>query len=329
MWWGGPRTPKRWPGCRRRTTRSRRARPSGWPSAPRTCSAPGPGSDAPGLDVSGLAGVIAVDVAPGRHGHRRRAGHVHLRGPRRRHAAARLHPATSSRSCAASPSVARSPVSASSRRRSATGCRTSRCSRWTCSPAPARSSRTTPGEDLFDAFPNSYGSLGYATRLRIRLEQVPAYVDLRHLRFDDLDALAKTIERDRRAGRARRRPGRRARRRGVRAGGGLPHAGHLATDRPAGRRATSATTPGMDLYFRSLQQRETDTADDVRLPLALGHRLVLVLGRVRPAEPADPPALAAALAAQRRLQPAHRRWRTASAWPPASTGRAASPSASG
>ncbi len=32
---------------------------------------------------------------------------------------------------------------------------------------------TRPGEDLFDAFPNSYGSLGYATRLQIRLEEVP------------------------------------------------------------------------------------------------------------------------------------------------------------
>ena len=30
---------------------------------------------------------------------------------------------------------------------------------------------TRPGDDLFDAFPNSYGSLGYATRLRIRLER--------------------------------------------------------------------------------------------------------------------------------------------------------------
>ncbi len=53
---------------------------------------------------------------------------------------------------------------------------------------------TKPGDDLFDAFPNSYGSLGYATRLRIRLEAAPARVDLRHLRFDDLDALAKTID---------------------------------------------------------------------------------------------------------------------------------------
>lgn len=53
---------------------------------------------------------------------------------------------------------------------------------------------TRPGDELFDAFPNSYGSLGYATRLRISLEAVPAYVALRHLRFDDAALLAKTIE---------------------------------------------------------------------------------------------------------------------------------------
>ncbi len=52
---------------------------------------------------------------------------------------------------------------------------------------------TRPGEELFDAFPNSYGSLGYATRLRIRLEEVPPYVALRHLRFDDGDLMAKTL----------------------------------------------------------------------------------------------------------------------------------------
>ena len=82
---------------------------------------------------------------------------------------------------------------ASSPRASAAGSRTSRSSRWTCSPAPARSSRPGPGEDLFDAFPNSYGSLGYATRLRIRLEEVPGHVALRHLRFDDAGMLAKTV----------------------------------------------------------------------------------------------------------------------------------------
>jgi FAD/FMN-containing dehydrogenase len=47
--------------------------------------------------------------------------------------------------------------------------------------------------DLFDTFPNSYGSLGYATRLRIRLERVPSYVSLRHVRFDDAGLLSKTI----------------------------------------------------------------------------------------------------------------------------------------
>jgi FAD/FMN-containing dehydrogenase len=50
-----------------------------------------------------------------------------------------------------------------------------------------------PGDDLFDTFPNSYGSLGYATRLRIKLEKVPSYVSLRHIRFDDAGLLSKTI----------------------------------------------------------------------------------------------------------------------------------------
>lgn len=52
---------------------------------------------------------------------------------------------------------------------------------------------TRPGDELFDAFPNSYGSLGYATRLRISLERVPSYVALRHLRFDDAELMVKTL----------------------------------------------------------------------------------------------------------------------------------------
>ena len=53
---------------------------------------------------------------------------------------------------------------------------------------------TKPGDALFDAFPNSYGSLGYATRLRIELEPVPGYVELRHVRFDDATSLADAVE---------------------------------------------------------------------------------------------------------------------------------------
>jgi FAD/FMN-containing dehydrogenase len=47
--------------------------------------------------------------------------------------------------------------------------------------------------DLFRAFPNSYGSLGYALRLEIELERVHPYVKLRHVRFANLDALEEAI----------------------------------------------------------------------------------------------------------------------------------------
>jgi FAD/FMN-containing dehydrogenase len=47
--------------------------------------------------------------------------------------------------------------------------------------------------ELFRAFPNSYGSLGYAARLRITLEPVEPYVRLRHVRFDALDDLMTTV----------------------------------------------------------------------------------------------------------------------------------------
>ena len=48
--------------------------------------------------------------------------------------------------------------------------------------------------DLFRGFPNSYGSLGYALRLRIELEPVTPYVRLRHVPCGDAAGLAATIE---------------------------------------------------------------------------------------------------------------------------------------
>ncbi len=47
--------------------------------------------------------------------------------------------------------------------------------------------------DLYRAFPNSYGTLGYAVRLRIDLEQVEPFVALRHVRFHSLAALVATM----------------------------------------------------------------------------------------------------------------------------------------
>jgi FAD/FMN-containing dehydrogenase len=54
----------------------------------------------------------------------------------------------------------------------------------------------SPGEhsDLFRAFPNSYGTLGYAVRLRIELEPVKPFVALTHLRFDSLTELVATMD---------------------------------------------------------------------------------------------------------------------------------------
>ncbi|WSC88078.1 FAD-binding oxidoreductase [Streptosporangium sp. NBC_01756] len=41
--------------------------------------------------------------------------------------------------------------------------------------------------DLFRAFPNSYGTLGYALRIRIKLKPVQPYVRLTHIPFTDAD----------------------------------------------------------------------------------------------------------------------------------------------
>lgn len=57
--------------------------------------------------------------------------------------------------------------------------------------------RAAPDEniDLFRAFPNSYGTLGYSVRLKIELEPVKPFVALRHLRFHSLPALLEAMDR--------------------------------------------------------------------------------------------------------------------------------------
>src|SRR5690242_16976705 len=46
---------------------------------------------------------------------------------------------------------------------------------------------------LFHGFPNSYGSLGYALRLRIELEPVAPYVMVTHERFDDAASFVRRL----------------------------------------------------------------------------------------------------------------------------------------
>jgi FAD/FMN-containing dehydrogenase len=112
---------------------------------------------------------------------------------------------------------------------------------------------TKPGDDLFDAFPNSYGSLGYATRLRIELEQVPAYVALRHVRFDDASALADAVARivDERAWAGER----------VDAIDGVaftPGELYLTLARWTDEPGPTSDYAGQQVFYRSIQQRPTD-----------------------------------------------------------------------
>ncbi|MGX9788574.1 FAD-binding oxidoreductase [Mycobacterium sp. MMS18-G62] len=49
--------------------------------------------------------------------------------------------------------------------------------------------------DLYRAFPNSYGTLGYSVRLKIELETVKPFVALKHLRFHSVDDLVAAMDR--------------------------------------------------------------------------------------------------------------------------------------
>ncbi|MGN6783449.1 MAG: FAD-binding oxidoreductase [Marmoricola sp.] len=107
--------------------------------------------------------------------------------------------------------------------------------------------------DLFATFPNSYGSLGYATRLRIELERVPAYVALRHVAFDDSRVMADAI----------------ARITADRSWDGQPVDGldgvafkpgeyYLTLARFTDEAGPTSDYTGAQIYYRSLQQRPTD-----------------------------------------------------------------------
>ena len=183
--------------------------------------------------------------------------------------------------------------------------------------------------DLFRAFPNSYGTLGYSVRLKIELEPVKPFVALRHLRFHSLDDLVAAMDR-------------------IIETGGHDGAPVDYLDGVVFSADESYLTLGIQTEHARTRQRlhrpahllpvhparrrrEARPAHHPRLPVAVGHRLVLVLTGVRRAEPADPPAVAAALPAQQllleadRLRPAvrHRRPHREAQRPPAPRARRA------
>ena len=108
--------------------------------------------------------------------------------------------------------------------------------------------------DLFAAFPNSYGSLGYATRLRIKLEAVPGYVQLRHVRFNDAADLVKTLDQIIMARSWE----------GVQVDGidGVsfePGELYLTLATFASEQAATSDYTGQDIYYRSIQRQSLDT----------------------------------------------------------------------
>lgn len=117
---------------------------------------------------------------------------------------------------------------------------------------------TNEHRDLFDAFPNSYGSLGYATRLRIELEPVPAYAALRHVRFSDAAALTEAAAEISVSGEW---DGERVD--GLDGTAFSPDELYLTlarwTDAPETARAGDRPSTYVDeIYYRSIQQRATD-----------------------------------------------------------------------
>ncbi|WP_432840487.1 FAD-binding oxidoreductase [Dactylosporangium sp. CA-092794] len=114
-----------------------------------------------------------------------------------------------------------------------------------------------PGDDehaeLFSAFPNSMGSLGYAARLRIELMPIGAAVQLSNVRFDDVDELLGVIGEVMKTGEHDGRP--------VDVMDGVvfrPGESYLVlgsfTDTPG---PTSDYT-GQDIYYQSLRAKATD-----------------------------------------------------------------------
>lgn len=113
-----------------------------------------------------------------------------------------------------------------------------------------------PHRDLFFGFPNSYGSLGYALRLRIELEPTKPFVHLRHVRFDSAEEMTSAIQQISHA---------------------REHAGHrvdfldgtvfspteqyltlgeMVGQLPVGLTLSDYT--GMDIYYRSIQTKTQD-----------------------------------------------------------------------
>lgn len=107
--------------------------------------------------------------------------------------------------------------------------------------------------ELFAAFPNSYGTLGYALRLTIELEPIRPYVELRHLRFGDVSSAMRVLDAVCDAG----------------SHDGVPvdfldgvvfalDEVYLTLGRFADEAPATSDYTGMEVFYRSIQRRDSD-----------------------------------------------------------------------
>ena len=241
---------------------------------------------------------------PDRRGRR----HDHLRGPRRRDAAARADAAGGARSSRRSPSAARSPASASSPPRCATACRTSRCTEMEILTGDGRVVVATAGQRARRPVPRLPELLRHA-RLRLcahhraragQAVRAPAALP----RSTDPRPAWTPIGADRRGAAATAATGPTS--------STAPRSAPTSSTSPSARSATwprgAATTPAS----RSTTSRSGGDREDF---LTIRDYLwrwdtdwFWCSRRVRRAEPAGPPAVAAPVPALGRLPQARRAW---------------------
>ncbi len=107
--------------------------------------------------------------------------------------------------------------------------------------------------DLFHAFPNSYGTLGYTMRLTIDLEPVQPFVRLRHLRFDTAEECLAVMGQVCRDGEYEGEP--------VQFVDGTVFSAteqYVTLGSFAPKAPTVSDYTGMAIYYRSIQRRDVD-----------------------------------------------------------------------
>ena len=112
-----------------------------------------------------------------------------------------------------------------------------------------------PHRDLFYAFPNSYGTLGYALRLKIELEPVTPYVHLTHVRFHSAHAMVEAMSDITETHRWQGQPVDYVDGTVFSADEQYLTLGRKVADRQG---LTPSDYTGMDVYYRSIQRKQVD-----------------------------------------------------------------------